>query len=355
MSACFWQKSRYAWLVRLLGLRVRLQAHTFSPPRRTVILLPGGAAEVLLATALLSSLGDAYPQAVVDWCVLPDYRPLIASHPRLNRAVVIPEDVTQAQLAELLRQGQYDTCLVPDPSAGLAYVAWRAGIPQRIGPNLAGKGMCHTLPVPASRDQSCASTIPALISVFDGNKGASMTFQPTDEQRAAILYLLATRIEWHGEKPLVLLDPSAGIEGRVWPVETFVRLGSRLSRLYGAEVVVVGSDVETSEQMMGLLPAARLNLTATLSLGEQGALAEVASLFAGNHGTGPLLAIAVDCPTVALVRHAGGHPTWPCAGMARTLLMPVEGAEDAGVMEILSTYEQWQKANDSGAESAQVG
>ena len=74
------------------------------------------------------------------------------------------------QIADLvlrLRQERYDSCFIPSRSSLLSLVAWWAGIPQRVGLNLNGRGFAHTVAVkPKSEEQHEAAIYLALALVL---------------------------------------------------------------------------------------------------------------------------------------------------------------------------------------------
>jgi ADP-heptose:LPS heptosyltransferase len=120
----------------------------------------------MLATPLLSVLAAAFPNTQFDWAVSEWARPAIAKNPKI--AELIPTgDLGLASLsinellgvAEQLRQGSYDTCLIPGRSSLLSWVAWQARIPQRIGVASGGRGFAQTLVAPPRPGQQHATDI----------------------------------------------------------------------------------------------------------------------------------------------------------------------------------------------------
>ena len=81
----------------------------------------------MLATPLLSVLAAAYPNTRFDWAVSDWARPAIAKNPHITE--LLPTgDLGLARMpfaelrtvAEQLRQGGYDTCLIPGRSSLLS-------------------------------------------------------------------------------------------------------------------------------------------------------------------------------------------------------------------------------------------
>ncbi|GAG64465.1 unnamed protein product, partial [marine sediment metagenome] len=187
-------------------------------------------------------------------------------------------------LIKLLKEERYDTCIIPSASSLLSYVAWRAAIPQRIGLNIRGRGFAQTLPVdPPAAEKSDARINLSIAKSLGINGEAEMEFYPVEQERAEITERMRKEIGWDGIAPLAILHPGGGDNPfqpnseKRWPVERYAMLGSRLTRTYGAKVVLVGaeSDQAVIEEVLGLMSIKATNLTARLSLGELGALCEV--------------------------------------------------------------------------------
>lgn len=299
----------------------------FEKPAKVLILKPCCLSQVMLTTPLLAVLSDAFPEVRFDWAVSEWARPAIIGNPRINQLVDTGR-VTLANgawadvgiLIERLREEKYDTCFVPSRSTLLSYITWRAGIRQRIGLNVNGRGFAYTLPVKPPKEELNEGEIYLSLAHAVGiQERAKMEFYPADEDRATIMERLLDETGWDGISPLVVIHPGGGgnpvhpNHGLRWPEERFALLGSRLVRKYGAHVVLVASpsEKEISEKILGFTSVHVSNLTGTLSLGEVGGLCEVADLYVGND-TGPTqIAVAMGCPTLSIfgpTNPAVSHP-----------------------------------------------
>src|SRR5690606_15684098 len=115
---------------------------------------------------------------------------------------------------------------------------------------------------------------------------ARMEFYPGDRDRTAVTQRLVDEIDWLGDVPLVIMHPGGGtnpvqqVEAKQWPVERFARLGNYLARTHKARILLVGSqeDRPLTEAVAGLMPTRVYDLAGQLSLGQIGALCEVADL-----------------------------------------------------------------------------
>lgn len=304
-------------LARAASLPFRLRSRrAFMPPRKALILKPCCLSQVLLATPLLAALSDSYPNAQFDWAVSDYARPAIAANPRLSELVDsgrvgLPSagwsDVRR--LIESLRGRQYDTAFIPSQSSVLAFIAWQARIPQRVGLSSGGRGFAHTLVAgPPPNEQHAATIYLSLARALGIDGPAHLEFYPSDRARTAMTALLVDEVDWLGEVPLVILHPGGGHnplhadETRLWPAGRFARLGNHLVRQHNARVLVVGdtADQARAGEVAGLISAPAANLAGRLTLAELGALAEMADLYVGNDAGPTHVAAAVGCPTLAI-------------------------------------------------------
>ncbi len=339
-------------LARAASLPFRLRARrAFAPPRKAVILKPCCLSQVLLATPLLAALSESYPHAQFDWAVSAHARPAIAANKRLSELVDsglvgLPgsswSDVRA--LVERLRARQYDTAFIPSRSSVLAYVAWRAGIPQRVGLSGGGRGFAHTVVVgPPPGEPHAATIYLSLARALGIDEPAHVEFHPSDRARTAMTALLVDEVDWLGDVPLVLLHPGGGHnplqrdEARLWPVGRFARLGNHLVRQHDARLLIVGDteDGARAEEVAGLVSAPAVNLAGRVTLAELGALAEMADLYVGNDAGSTHVAAAVGCPTLAIFGPTNPAVSGPYAtrGQVISLWRPTAGpfSWEAGV------------------------
>ncbi|NJN54047.1 MAG: glycosyltransferase family 9 protein [Anaerolineae bacterium] len=267
---------------RLAAIPFRLaRQSSFTPPHKALILHPCCISQVMLATPLLAVLKRAYPYTRFDWAVSDWARPAIAGNPHLTELISTGETaVTQLSwsqvqtLIQRLRHEKYDTCFVPGRSALLAYIAWRAGIPQRIGLNVQGRGFAHTLPVSSPPGEKHAATLylalAQAIGIDIGQEGRlPMAFYPSDAARTAVTKRLIDDLDWLGDVPLVIIHPGGGAgptiedKNKQWPVERLVRLGNYLVRKHKARLLLVGSqnDQALAADIVGMMPVPVANWT----------------------------------------------------------------------------------------------
>ncbi|MCB0036290.1 MAG: glycosyltransferase family 9 protein [Anaerolineales bacterium] len=332
-----------ARLVRI-PFQTFLRPRDFVPPKKALILKPCCVREAILTTPLLYQLRMTYPKAQIDWAISEWARPAIATNSRLNEIIdtgrVGLPDCSWSEIKAFitrLRELNYDTCFIPSESPLLAYIAWRANIPQRVGIDAGGKGFAHTISVSPHPQESAASAYLRMAQVLGiDTTSARSEFAVTSEARIRITDRLMDQLGWQGiGEPLVVFHPGGGssptgADERIrWPVERFARLGNFLVRDHKAKVIIVGgaNDLQIANAVAGLMSSQVFNLANQLSLVELGALCEVANLYVGNN-TGPTyIAAAVSCPTLAIYGPDEPNENLPFANNDHllTLWKPYEG------------------------------
>lgn len=341
---------------RAAGLPFRLRSRRpLEPPRKALILQPCCLGRVMLTTPLLAALGDAFPEARFDWAISEWALQAVSSNPRVTRTIhsgpgdLADNDREQSGLfLETVRSEAYDTCFIPSRSSGLARVAWQAGIPQRIGLDVAGRGFAHTVAIrPPSGERRTARhylSLAAAAGVDDAiTAAAEMEFYPTDIDRTAVTRWLVEELDWLGDAPLVVLHPGGGENpentnfDKRWPAYRFARLGNYLARTRQVRVVLVGTAEERSlaEQVAGMMSFPCANRAGRMGLGELGALCELAGLYVGNDVGSTYIAAATGCPTLTI--HGPTDPSintpYMVNGRVKALWRPYQGPFDwsAGV------------------------
>lgn len=354
-----------AWLAhlpfRIWGKR------SFTTPKKALILKPCCLSQVMLTTPLVAVLSETYPNAQFDWAVSQWARPAIAGNPRISELIstgnvglqrTSREEITS--LIRRIREQRYDTCIIPSRSSWLAYIAWRAGIPQRIGLDVDGRGFSHTIPVRPSpyltHEADIYLSIAQALSIDTQivRRMARMEFYPSDSARTAVTARLVETIDWLGDVPLIVLHPGGGRnpimsnEQKQWPTERFARLGNYLVRRHEARVVLVGAkeDAALATAVAGMMAYPVENLAGAIRLGELGALCELANLYVGNDTGSTHIAAATGCPTLTIF--GPSSPSFSCPYMPqgqtinlhRETAVPFDWREGVSVEEAIAAADK---------------
>jgi heptosyltransferase-2 len=136
-------------------------------------------------------------------------------------------------------------------------------------------------------------------------EGRHLRFEPGPAATAA-----ADRIRHDQDlrAPVVAIAPGGGtnpgmdLPEKRWPAEHFAALADHLYQDYGASILVLGgpADRPICIAMRAAMRAPSLDLCGPAPFAERGALLRRCDLYIGNDSGPTHLAVAVDCPVIAI-------------------------------------------------------
>lgn len=214
------------------------------------------------------------------------------------------------RLAAVLKARQFDKALLLQNAFDAAWIAWRAGIPQRIGYNRDGRGPLLTkrIQVPSAgeipphekfyylellRRVGWLESLPEVAQI-SLRVAPEQAVKAEDELRAIGSRAGATRIA-------VGAGASYG-SAKCWLPERFAGALNQLQRERDADVILFGtpSEAEVSNAIQDGLARPALNLTGKTQIAELPALLSRCSAFLGNDSGAMHVAAAVGLPVVAV-------------------------------------------------------
>ena len=314
-------------LTRLFDLGYRLlrqpdsgvALRRFQRPR-ILILKPCCMGDVIMSTATVRALRDAFPQASITYAVGDWSRSPLAGNPHLN-ALLDTGGVGTGRfnlkayidLIRRVRRGRYDACFVLERSPLLAMVPWLAGIPIRAGIHSRGRGFALTKRVkwepeqPRHEVELYLQTVRAC-GIDTGSP--SLEVFPNDGERSRARQLLEDAGVGNAH-PLIVLHTGGGINpgtiltAKRWNPENFAALADRLIEELSAKILFIGGKTDREPTDIALAAMQRREQAVDLvgrtnSMGELAALYELADCFAGNDSGTMHLACATQIPVVAI-------------------------------------------------------
>jgi len=231
------------------------------------------------------------------------------------------------RLAGELRAEHFDAAVLFQNAFQAAWLAWRAGIPQRIGYARDARGplLTKSIPVP----------VPGRIPRHEAHyylellRGAGWLDSPGPEQPIAPPQLKisaadAERAETFLQRAgspagslRIAFGPGAAFgSAKCWPANRYAALAQRLMQDFGAQVLVFGSNADAAAANEVELGAGQgvINLVGRTAIGDLPALVARCALFIGNDSGATHVAAAVGVPVVAIfgpTDPAGSHPLTP--------------------------------------------
>ena len=213
-------------------------------------------------------------------------------------------------LAAELRSRRFDVALLLQNAFDAAWLAWRAGIPKRIGYARDGRSLLLTdaLAVPQPGEILPHEKFyylellkrAAWIERYDDVQHISLHVPEADKHRA-LLTLLEAGSRPHAARIAVAAGASYG-SAKCWPAGRFARSLDDFLQHVDADVILFGTPQEAavSAAIAGDLRRSAVDLTGKTSLAELPALLSLCHVFLGNDSGAMHVAASVGLPVVAI-------------------------------------------------------
>ena len=225
------------------------------------------------------------------------------------------------KLAAELRAKKFSTALLLQNAFDAAWIAWRAGIPERIGYNRDGRGLLLTKAIRTPR----SGEIPAHEKFYylELLKRAGWIDTIPDIREISLLVTgeqsrrAEERLQSFGSKRgAVRIAVGAGAaygSAKCWPPERFAAAINQLLKVRGAEVILFGtsSEIAVAAAIQAGLEQAALDLSGKTEIVELPALLSRCTAFVGNDSGAMHVAAAVGLPVVAVFGPTDPHGTAP--------------------------------------------
>jgi heptosyltransferase-2 len=294
---------------------------------KILVRTPNWVGDAVMAIPALEAIRRAKPDDEIVLLARPAVADLFSGQPFANR--VIRYDFRGAhrgwlgreKLASELRNGKFAAAVLLQNAFDAAWLAWRAGIPERIGYARDARGPLLTKAVRVPRQ----GEIPKHEShyylellrragwIAGFNALPTVRLQISEENRA----VAESRLQGAGSAAnswRVAIAPGASYgAAKCWPPDRFALLADRLISECGADVIFFGTPEE--KEIAGLIRA-RMNSRAIFLVGET-SMRELAALFAscsvfvGNDSGAMHVAAAAGIPVVGVFGSTDPEGTQP--------------------------------------------
>ena len=269
----------------------------------------GWVGDMVLLTPALRALKTAYPQSNLTLLIRPLVADLMATHPYVDEVMVDNKGRGLNRLSSFyksvneIRRWGFDLAVVLHPTSFRnALIPFLAGIPQRIGSNVSGRGILLTRTCPDRIDLHEVHRYLRVLELIDIHEpSAKLEFWHTDADRHAVRQILAA----HGISPKeYLIGVNLGTTWRTkrWSLDNFAEVIIQVQKRLNARILLTGSTAETplGEALAEIAKVETINLIGKTTLMQLGALIESCDLYL-TCDSGPMhIAAAVGTPTIAL-------------------------------------------------------
>jgi len=283
-----------------------------------VVMCPNLIGDTVMATPFLRALRAGFPKSRIHAIVKPLVAPvldgltLVDSVIRFDPKSKDPDHAPEVLIGNLRAISPEMIVLLPN-SFRSAFLAWRAGVPRRVGYRRGGRGIFLTDgPTPPNRTWRGYSPMPAvdyylgLARYLGCPESGSQLEQATtavDEAAADAFFRDAALDDAH---PLIVFNTGGAFgPAKNWPVEHFANLAAGLIRnIPTAKIVVIcgPAEVENASRIVALSADHRVVTPAgrALSVGLSKAIVRRARLMVTTDSGPRHFATAFGIPTVSL-------------------------------------------------------
>jgi len=330
--------------------------------RRILIIKLQAIGDVVMSTAVIPNVRQAFPDAAIDFLTMKYCAPAVEGHPDIRDVIWIqPKGAHRLQsLAGIratfhylkrLMSARYDLVIDLYGNARSAFLTTVTGSRYRVGFDFRGRRHFYTHQVVhRSNDvHEVEFNLDALIRIGIPIATKALYF-PLAESDLAFIDAYLTSIG-RGQSMLVAINGCASYKAKSWPLEKFATLADRFVERYGANVVFVWGPGEKSiaESICQQMKQPGIVAPAT-TLKQLGALLKRCHIVVSNDTSPMHIAAAVGVPTVGIFGPTKPHlqGPWgqqhvtvqkkdlPCLGCRKTK------CEDLKCMEKLSVDEVWE-------------
>ena len=264
---------------------------------------------MVLLTPALRALRIGYPQSHLALLVRPLVADLMATHPYIDEVIIDNKGRGFSSLPSFyksmseIRRSGFDVAVVLHPTSFRnALIPFLAGIPERIGSNVSGRGILLTRTCSDRTDLHEVHRYLRVLELIDIHESnAKLEFWHTDADRQAARQILAT----HGIPPkehLIGVNLGTTWDTKRWSLENFAEVITRVQKRFEARILLTGSTAEIplGEALAQTTQLDTINLIGKTTLMQLGALIESCDLYL-TCDSGPMhIAAAVGTPTIAL-------------------------------------------------------
>ncbi|HKW34249.1 MAG TPA: lipopolysaccharide heptosyltransferase II [Candidatus Acidoferrum sp.] len=283
--------------------------------------------DAIMALPALRAVRGRFPEAEIAILARPYVADIYRDQEICNQLIAYNSQGKHAGIlggerlaAELCAQ-KFDVALLLQNAFDAAWLAWRAGVPERIGYARDGRGFLLTKPIPVPR----ASEIPpherfyylellrraGWIDSLPEESFIALNVSESSRRRAEE-FLSQSCVRPDSLRIAIGAGASYG-SAKCWPPSRFAELANRLQAESAADVILFGTSAEAAvtQAISSELRRPPIDLTEKTSIADLPALLSQCHLFIGNDSGAMHVAAGVGLPVVAVFGPTDPYGTAP--------------------------------------------
>ena len=265
--------------------------------------------DVLMLTALISSLKKIYPDSKIGFVVGPEAAPMLENNPDIDQVYIFDRKgrhqswLARWELRKKIYQDGFNVTYVMNRSFSSALYCFFLGSTVRIGFATEGRNFLLTKSVPYDKEKN---EYDCFYDILDSVVSVERQYQPrlvlTGQEKASAANIAIDAGLQLGEAYItfhMVTHPA-----KTWAVDNFIELAKHLlSTNTDSKLVLLGGrdNVNAAKAVCSALSSSRLiDLTSKLSLRQTAAVISQADLFIGVDSSLAHMAAAFQIPSVVL-------------------------------------------------------
>jgi heptosyltransferase-2 len=283
---------------------------------KVLVRAPNWAGDAVMAIPSLEAIRCKFANADIAILARPPVAALFQDQPFADR-ILEYDNFTRhrgwpgrQKLVRELRRERFDLAVLLQNAFEAAWLAWRAGIPERVGYARDARGPLLTKAVrvpnggeiPRHESHYYLELIHRAGWIESRGEIASIRLRISDSARqAAEDSLLQAGVRAGAWRCAIAPGASYGA-AKCWPPERFAALADRLISECGADVILFGTpgEKEMAARICSLMKGRAISLVGQTSMRDLAALLSACSLFIGNDSGAMHVAAAAGLPVIGI-------------------------------------------------------
>jgi heptosyltransferase-2 len=306
---------------------------------KILVRAPNWVGDAVIAIPALEAIRRAHASAEMAILARPAVADLYHDQPFADRILNYDDSGRhkgwwgREKLVAELRREKFDLAILLQNAFEAAWIAWRAGIPERVGYARDGRGMLLTRPIrvpgegeiPPHESHYYLELIRRAGWIQSRGEIAPIQLQvPSAAREAAEASLLRAGAREGAWRCAIAPGASYGA-AKCWLPERFAALADRLISECGAVVILFGtpSEEEMAARIRSAMKCNPISLVGQTSMRELAALFSTCSIFIGNDSGAMHVAAAAGLPAIGIFGPTDPEGTAPLTPQFTLIQEPV--------------------------------